>query len=911
MALDTKLNLSNQKFEQASGDTLNLSGTTTIFGNLQFSADKSENLTPRSIIDYGYYSGNTGVIKVSGDGIVNSLKSNIDIIGPGTVTLTNGSAIITGNATAFLDATTGIGVGYWYSLHIIDSSDRLYRVDLASIESNTGATINQVFSENQIQANGFTFNGSSTYTGTTGTYPYKIVTNYAKDIYSFSFGNKSYARNFSTAFGGSTVANGQTSFTTGLYTQASGNQSFAMGQYTLASGQKSFAGGWGSTQGTTIDKRVRAGGQTSFAFSENSTSQTVGHGALANQSAILGGRDHNIPSTSLRSAIIGGDTIKVAASVLNTVHMPKIRFGLGNNASISTDDSNNNLLVRDSSTGEIKIRSASSIGLNNFWKTTGTTTLSSATLVDTNNKTLIFDYGTAFETGSTSIVRATVGGTNDVTHLAFRHNSTRTLNDGFTDIRLGTNSGNASSPAGGNITIGQNILTSLVTSGTFTASPWFSTFRGDRNIGIGFDIATGWTSMGANQGTSNIMMGVRAGKTTQPFSYSFVAGFEASANITGDATTWESVLAIGTYALANAQFLSGATGSYGYLTAVGPYAGKDAVIRDGYGTVLIGNAAGMDAVMLEDYEILIGGAGQGASLGRGNIGIGERALWGSMGGSPGSIGTGTNQFNVAVGVHAMEGSGPSEKGTFVGCESGQGVVIGLKNTGYGSWSLPRINGNHNMGIGPYGGYMTSTITGNGNTFIGPSVGVSLSTLAFNNVMVIGNPSTISSTGGYRPVVESDTIYVGSVGDIVLTQDYNGSPKTVRFNPSGLTYGGDYSSGFTARSIPDVAYVTGLTSSLTSNTVNGVNVTTTYTATTNSDFVGVSGSTAFIVYLPSQPLEYQRITVADIKGNALSQNITINGGGKLINGSSTALIDSNYGSITMVYNTVNWSVIAFA
>jgi hypothetical protein len=188
-------------------------------------------------------------------------------------------------------------------------------------------------------------------------------------------------------------------------------------------------------------------------------------------------------------------------------------------------------------------------------------------------------------------------------------------------------------------------------------------------------------------------------------------------------------------------------------------------------------------------------------------------LWGAKGGSAGAIGVGTNQFNVAIGTHAMEGSGPSEKGTYVGTEAGQGVVIGQKNSGFGSWSLNRINGNHNSGFGAYAGFMTATITGNGNTFIGPSTGVQLGTLAVNNVMVIGNPSAISSTGGYRPTAQSNTVYLGSVGDIVLTQDWDGSPKTVRFNASGLTYGANYSSGFSARSIPDTGYVTGLTKNI--------------------------------------------------------------------------------------------------
>jgi hypothetical protein len=359
MALDTKLNLSNQKFEQASGDTLILSGNTVVFGN--FSYSPSKNITtyaPRTIIDYGYYSGNTGVIISKESGSLNSIKSNIEVIGKGTVTLTNGSGNVVGNGTNFLDATSGLGVSYWMAFHVTDSSNRTYKIALASVQSNTGATILQVFSESQVLT-GHVDRTLNIFTGTTGTYAYKIVANYAKDLYSSSLGNNSYTSNFGAAFGGHTVANGQTSFASGFYTHASGNQSFAMGQNTVASGEKSFAGGWGFS--LSPDKRVRASGQASFNFSQNLTTQTAGHGALAQASAILGGYDHHIPSTSQGSVVIGGNMIKVSESTPYTVHMPKVRIGLGSNATMLVDNTNDNLIVRDASSGELKIRSAASI----------------------------------------------------------------------------------------------------------------------------------------------------------------------------------------------------------------------------------------------------------------------------------------------------------------------------------------------------------------------------------------------------------------------------------------------------------------------------------------------------------------------------------------------------------------------
>ena len=143
---------------------------------------------------------------------------------------------------------------------------------------------------------------------------------------------------------------------------------------------------------------------------------------------------------------------------------------------------------------------------------------------------------------------------------------------------------------------------------------------------------------------------------------------------------------------------------------------------------------------------------------------------------------------------------------------------------------------------------------------------------------------------------------------------NGSTVfTDNINSVGLEYNADYCSGAASnpRWIPDNAYVTGFTTSA-SNVVNVCNVTTTYTATTENDFIGVSG--ASIIYLPPTPKACQRISVADICGNALSSSIIICGcwdvNGQNINGDSFSTINTDYGSMTFINNGVSWSAIAF-
>jgi hypothetical protein len=126
----------------------------------------------------------------------------------------------------------------------------------------------------------------------------------------------------------------------------------------------------------------------------------------------------------------------------------------------------------------------------------------------------------------------------------------------------------------------------------------------------------------------------------------------------------------------------------------------------------------------------------------------------------------------------------------------------------------------------------------------------------------------------------------------------------RTTTSGVTYGGDYEEDFVARSLVTKKYVDDK-----ANTIAVCNVSVSYTATTESDFVGISGAST--LHLPATPKACQRITVADIEGNALSDNICIVGNGQCINGESYALINTNYGSMTFINNNVSgWSAVAF-
>src|SRR5690606_29175206 len=139
-----------------------------------------------------------------------------------------------------------------------------------------------------------------------------------------------------------------------------GGKAVGRGSRVNVGGDFAFVGGiWtpGATDPTANDKVPQATGISAFAFYSTNSSQTDDHGANADYSAILGGLNHNIPSDSPRSVILGGSAIKARATDPDNVYVPYFNI-----TKIDQDDTLTQVLVRDSSTGKIKYRSADTLG---------------------------------------------------------------------------------------------------------------------------------------------------------------------------------------------------------------------------------------------------------------------------------------------------------------------------------------------------------------------------------------------------------------------------------------------------------------------------------------------------------------------------------------------------------------------
>ena len=76
------------------------------------------------------------------------------------------------------------------------------------------------------------------------------------------------------------------------------------------------------------------------------------------------------------------------------------------------------------------------------------------------------------------------------------------------------------------------------------------------------------------------------------------------------------------------------------------------------------------------------------------------------------------------------------------------------------------------------------------------------------------------------------------------------------------------------------------------------------------FIGVNntGAAPFSVVLPANPVTGKFYIIKDVSGTAAAFPITVTAVGHTIDGAASATINTNFGSITLVFNGVNWSVV---
>ena len=87
------------------------------------------------------------------------------------------------------------------------------------------------------------------------------------------------------------------------------------------------------------------------------------------------------------------------------------------------------------------------------------------------------------------------------------------------------------------------------------------------------------------------------------------------------------------------------------------------------------------------------------------------------------------------------------------------------------------------------------------------------------------------------------------------------------------------------------------------------ITTSYQATNDDDYIGVSADVPVTIVLPETPSDGKKITVKDEGNKVSTYNITVQAGiGKSVENDSSVVMDINHQSFTYFYNGNNWYLI---
>ena len=293
-----------------------------------------------------------------------------------------------------------------------------------------------------------------------------------------------------------------------------------------------------------------------------------------------------------------------------------------------------------------------------------------------------------------------------------------------------------------------------------------------------------------------------------------------------------------------------------------------AVSGSGVGQTITGNSGGALSPTAGNWNIVTANStvkfvGSGSTLTQ------DFGLTNLLIGSSGAITTGG--ANVSLGLASLALTTTGGSNTAIGSSSMAANVGGAANTAIGNQTLNSFN----PGAGPTFTYNTALgdialsnlTTGTYNTCLGVNSGFNYTTSESSNVL-IRNTGTIG---------ESNTIRIGTQG--------SGVGQQLQTHIAGVI-----------------------------NTVSGrvVKITTPgaypYTTLTTDYVILVDTSSARTITPLAAPVTGTTYRIKDSVGSAAANNITITPSGKNIDGAASTTININYGSVDIVYNGTEWSIL---
>ena len=511
-----------------------------------------------------------------------------------------------------------------------------------------------------------------------------------------------------------------------------------------------------------------------------------------------------------------------------------------------------------SASGNFTLTGARNVGLGN-------TSLTSLTTGSDN-----------FGCGYTALQFTTTGNTN----VAVGSTSMQTNISGSSNTAIGHGSLNLSSTGSSNTAAGYLALTNLGTGSSNTAL--------GQNAGSNYTGAESSNLLIGNAGTlgesNKCRIGVTgsgSGQQTDTYLAGIVHGnvfdFPTTASLTVGTITQNSLSFIHSFGT-DSLFVGKSAGNFTMADALrnhGLGVRVLSALTSGDSNLAVGYEAGQN-VTTGSFNTLLGmTAAENLSSGSSNVAVGVAALQDLL----------TGNYNIAIGGNGA-GSG------YTGAESSN---ICIEATGTAAES-------HVMRLGTFG-------SGDGQvntTFIAGAT-----TLTSIQNTPIG--SVTPSTGAFTTINASTSITLAANADLIFNGGTGQNNITVPNNlADALTIsdgvGNNFFQAISTTATPRTA-LTQTVSMGAGQIVSRTSVTAaTYTALYNDYFLSCNRAGTIGITLIASPDTGRTYRIKDISGAAALNNITITPAAGNIDGAASYVINTNYGSVDVVYSGTEWSVL---
>ncbi len=301
---------------------------------------------------------------------------------------------------------------------------------------------------------------------------------------------------------------------------------------------------------------------------------------------------------------------------------------------------------------------------------------------------------------------------------------------------------------------------------------------------------------------------------------------------------------------------------------------------------------------------LLGNAGTDSTINFIGTTDGEALVFRAGGAFSGIVGDSAGNNNTSFGYNSLnvDGGGVGTHNVAFGTSLfTSSLVTGGQNTAIGELSFAGLEGGvGNISVGVSN--LNSLTDGSGNTAVGVAV--------LQNVTIGSHNNAIGNAAGATIITGDNNTFIGQGAD--ASADVSGS--TAIGLGAIIAISDAIKLGAIATNV-GIGNTDSPTSTLTVKGGQNVNVTlignsdSPYAILITDYIVPVDSTSGTVVLtLRSSPAIGETYIIKDVNGNALVNNITVDGNGNDIDGLSTQIINLNYKSLTLTFTGAQWSII---